>query len=119
MTDFLNRRKQEDLAWSEVAHFYNAHQSNVLAALHQHLRQRARTPTSSKTKGKQRASSQELEQDEVNAEPWENELPETTRRGYEAAKQLVAVGADGVGKVESGREEVRFWVSSALRLVTM
>lgn len=95
------RRKKEDLAWAEVAQFYNTHQANVLSAINQKTR-------GGKGKGKQRAASQEPE----DLEPWENELPETFRgpKGYDAAKQLIEVGIEGVGKGDPRLAQLQFKV---------
>ncbi|KAL5525497.1 hypothetical protein ACEPAG_6833 [Sanghuangporus baumii] len=95
----IYRRKKEDLAWAEVAQFYNAHQANVLSTINQKNR-------AAKGKGKQRATSQEPE----DLEPWENELPEKFRgpKGYDAAKQLIELGVEGVGKGDSRLEQLQF-----------
>ena len=103
LTDVCSqRRKKEDLAWAEVAQFYNAHQSNVLSTINQKNR------ASSKSKGKQRAGSQEPE----SLEPWENELPETFRgsNGYDIAKRLLETGAKDIGKGDQRLEELQFKV---------
>ncbi|KAL5476599.1 hypothetical protein ACEPAI_3279 [Sanghuangporus weigelae] len=98
-TEQIEERKKEDLAWAEVAQFYNAHQANVLSAINQKNR-------AAKGKGKQRATSQEPE----DLEPWENELPEKFRgpKGYDAAKQLIELGVEGVGKGDSRLEQLQF-----------
>ncbi|KAL5504421.1 hypothetical protein ACEPAH_8496 [Sanghuangporus vaninii] len=95
----IYRRKKEDLAWAEVAQFYNAHQTNVLSAINQKNR-------AAKGKGKQRAASQEPE----DLEPWENELSEKFRgpKGYDAAKQLIELGVEGVGKGDPRLEQMQF-----------
>ncbi|KAL5526291.1 hypothetical protein ACEPAF_8014 [Sanghuangporus sanghuang] len=95
----IYRRKKEDLAWAEVAQFYNAHQTNVLSAINQKNR-------AAKGKGKQRAASQEPE----DLEPWENELPEKFRgpKGCDAAKQLIELGVEGVGKGDPRLEQLQF-----------
>ncbi|EJD07140.1 uncharacterized protein FOMMEDRAFT_165737 [Fomitiporia mediterranea MF3/22] len=99
-TEQIEERKKEDLAWAEVAQFYNAHQANVLSGISQKSR------ASSKAKGKQRAGSQEPE----SLEPWENELPDVFRgpRGYDLAKHLLEVGVEGIGKPDSRREDLEY-----------
>ena len=100
------RRKKEDLAWAEVAQFYNSHQETIMASINHH--QRGRTHMSSKTKGKQRAASQELE----DLEPWEDELP-STFLGPDAiglAKGFVSQGVEGVGKGPYRREDILYLV---------
>ncbi|THH04006.1 hypothetical protein EW145_g5840 [Phellinidium pouzarii] len=102
-TEQIEERKKEDVAWAEVAQFYNAHQTNVLSTLNQ--RNRSRTP-SAKARGKQRATSQEPEE----LEPWENELPDVFRgaRGYDIAKQLLDIGVADVGKGDPRREGLQY-----------
>ncbi|KAH8112630.1 Mis12-Mtw1 protein family-domain-containing protein [Phellopilus nigrolimitatus] len=99
-TEQIEERKKEDVAWAEVAQFYNAHQTNVLSSLNQ------RKSLSAKAKGKQRATSQEPEA----LEPWENELPDVFRgsKGFDVAKQLLEVGIESVGKGDSRLEELQY-----------
>ena len=111
-SNFSDRRKKEDVAWAEVAQFYNAHQANVLASINQ--RNRTRTPADGKAKGKQRATSQEPE----DLEPRENELPDVFRgpKGYDVAKHILGLGFDGVGKGDPRLEELRYMVCCWLHL---
>lgn len=82
-----------------MAQFYNAYQENILSAI----------KSSIKAKGKQRATSQELE----DLEPWENELSEAFRgqKGYDIAKQLSDLGMENVGKGDARRAELQYKVS--------
>ncbi|KAI5119965.1 hypothetical protein M0805_004345 [Coniferiporia weirii] len=95
-TEQIEERRKEDIAWAEVAQFYNAHQTNVLSSLNQ----------STKAKGKQRATSREPEE----LEPWENELPDAFRgsKGYDVAKHLLEVGVEGIGKGDPRQEELQY-----------
>ena len=81
----IHRAKAEENAWLEVANFYNSYQRTVLSSLDKSLPAPPPTP-SAKSKGKQRATSQEVED-------WsslrEHELPEAFR------------GEDGVGLAKS------------------
>ncbi len=102
----LCRLKKEDLAWAEVAQYYNGHRDSVLASINQ--LQRARTPLSAKARGKQRAASQEPE----DLDPWENELPTKFRGpgGYDLAKRFVAQGVENVGNGSVGKDDLRYKV---------
>lgn len=82
------RRRKEDVAWAEVAQFYNARQSNILSTISQEKK------ASAKAKGKQRVTLQEPE----DLEPWGNELPEEFRgaNGDDVAKHLLESGLKGV-----------------------
>lgn len=78
----LSRAKAEERAWIEVAHFYNSYRDNVLSELDKRL------PRIPDAKGKQRATSQEVD-DWSN--PREYELPEEFRgaQGVELAKSVL------------------------------
>ncbi|KIM80325.1 hypothetical protein PILCRDRAFT_822455 [Piloderma croceum F 1598] len=71
---FIEKAKAEENAWLEVANFYNSYRTNVLAELDKQLP----PSTSAKAKGKQRATSQEVEEW---SSPREYELPEVFRGG--------------------------------------
>ncbi|EPQ52472.1 hypothetical protein GLOTRDRAFT_140210 [Gloeophyllum trabeum ATCC 11539] len=80
-TEHIERARAEDEAWDEVVHFYNGHQSRVLAALDERRRSRAQ---SAKAKGKQRAVD--------DYEPRESELSDVFRgpNGVELARKVLA-----------------------------
>ncbi|KLO05495.1 hypothetical protein SCHPADRAFT_896210 [Schizopora paradoxa] len=103
-TEQIEKLKKEDLAWAEVAQYYNAHRESVLASINQ--QQRARTPLSAKAKGKQRANSQEPE----DLDPWENELPPRFRGpdGFDLAKRFVGSGVENVGKGSGMSDDLRY-----------
>jgi hypothetical protein len=100
-----HRAKVEESAWLEVANFYNTYRSTVLADLDKRLApQPPSTPSSTRTpsakaKGKQRASSQEVEDW---SSPREYELPEVFRgeEGVGLARGVVGIGGGG----EEGRK---------------
>ncbi|KZT23294.1 hypothetical protein NEOLEDRAFT_1136608 [Neolentinus lepideus HHB14362 ss-1] len=75
-TEHIERAKAEDKAWDEVVHFYNGHQSRVMAALEERRK-------SAKAKGKQRA---------MDLEPRETELSDEFRgaNGMELARKVLA-----------------------------
>ena len=97
------------MAWSEVAQFYNAYQSNILSTISQEKKASARA------KGKQRATSQEPE----DLEPWENELPEEFRgsNGYDIARHLLEAGLKGVSDKDPRFEDLEYKVRANLHLL--
>ena len=104
IADRIPRRRKEDVAWAEVAQFYNAYQSNIISTIN------AEKKASAKAKGKQRAISQEPD----DLEPWENELPEEFKgaNGYDVAKHLLEVGLRGVRDKDPRFEDLEYKVYS-------
>ena len=85
------RAKAEENAWLEVANFYNSYRTDVLAELDKQVP----PSTSAKAKGKQRATSQEVEEW---SSPREYELPEVFRGegGVGLARGVIAdAGREG------------------------
>src|ERR1700691_577763 len=96
------RAKAEESAWLEVANFYNTYQSTVLSELDKRLPPMApstpssRSTLSAKAKGKQRATSQGVEDW---SDPREYELSEVFRgeAGIGLARGVVSAGVVGNG----------------------
>jgi kinetochore protein Mis13/DSN1 len=88
-----HRAKAEENAWLEVANFYNSYRTNVLAELDKQLP----PSTSAKAKGKQRATSQEVEEW---SSPREYELPEVFRGegGVGLARSVIADASGEEGR---------------------
>ena len=99
------RAKAEESAWLEVANFYNSYRDKVLSEMD-------RRPSANK-KGKQRATSQELED-------WESireyELPEMFRgeNGVGLARRFVGGKRDdGMNSISARLQSLEFKVRSS------
>ncbi|KAL6298336.1 Mis12-Mtw1 protein family-domain-containing protein [Sparassis latifolia] len=92
------RSRAEDLAWSKVQDNYNAYRSEILEEISK--------LESAKSKGKQRASADQLDEWEVN----EYDLPPHFRGGENVglARKIISAGSDGKSPLRSRLEELEY-----------